>query len=161
MILLKVSSSKGIEFESEHRILDGLFFTFICGEKCVYCLFDHYGDIIGGNTAFYNSTNILNSQQYKTIHSESISIQDRLNVSDNVSRHLNSTCSDWSHSTRRSEPNTSHISQMSAIPILIRPIVWVLGSSRTSSSRCYKSFFGGNLENLDFPLSWNNKNKPF
>ena len=28
-------------------------------------------------------------------------------------------------------------------------------------SWCYKTFFGGILENLDFPLSWNSKNRPF
>ena len=30
-----------------------------------------------------------------------------------------------------------------------------------TSSKCYKTFFGGNLENLDFALNWKNKNKPF
>ena len=30
-----------------------------------------------------------------------------------------------------------------------------------SSSWCYKTFFGGILENLDFPRSWNSKNRPF
>ena len=29
------------------------------------------------------------------------------------------------------------------------------------SSRCYKTFLGGNLENLEFPISWNSKNKQF
>ena len=28
-------------------------------------------------------------------------------------------------------------------------------------SWCYKTFFGGNLENLDFPLSQKSKNRPF
>ena len=30
-----------------------------------------------------------------------------------------------------------------------------------SSSWCYKTIFGGNLENQDFQLSWNSKNRPF
>ena len=29
------------------------------------------------------------------------------------------------------------------------------------SSQFYKTFFGGNLENLDFPLRQNSKNVPF
>ena len=33
--------------------------------------------------------------------------------------------------------------------------------SLLSNSQCYKTFFGGNLENLDFPLSWNSRNRPF
>ena len=32
---------------------------------------------------------------------------------------------------------------------------------KTTWSWCYKTFFGGILENLDFPLSWNSKNRPF
>ena len=32
------SCSKGRGFESQHRILDGHFFTFICCKKCIVCL---------------------------------------------------------------------------------------------------------------------------
>ena len=35
------------------------------------------------------------------------------------------------------------------------------GRSYSTCSRGYKTFFGGKLENLDIPLSWNSKNRPF
>ena len=33
--------------------------------------------------------------------------------------------------------------------------------TQTTSSQCYKTFFGGILENLDFSLSWKSKKRPF
>ena len=32
------SHSEGCWFESWHRILDGHFFTYICGKNCIVCL---------------------------------------------------------------------------------------------------------------------------
>ena len=39
-----------------------------------------------------------------------------------------------------------------AMELFSRNLGYVLNNSRTSSW-CYKTFFGGNLENLDFPLN--------
>ena len=33
--------------------------------------------------------------------------------------------------------------------------------SNITCSQCYKTIFGGNLENLDLPFNWNNKNTSF
>ena len=44
---------------------------------------------------------------------------------------------------------------------ILQLIFWKLSIENvkmTTSSWCYKTIFGGNLENLDFPLSWNSKN---
>ena len=40
-------------------------------------------------------------------------------------------------------------------------VIYLIFLKLESSSWCYKTFFGGILENLDFPLSWNSKNRPF
>ena len=38
MVMGRDSRSKGRGFESQHRILDGHFFTYICCENCSVCL---------------------------------------------------------------------------------------------------------------------------
>ena len=59
-------------------------------------------------------------------------------------------------------PYSSHCTYTVHMPMMLTGSFWrQLEGLSVWSGWCYKTFFGGNLENLDFPLNQNSKNRQF